>query len=156
MAPIALSNAVRTRLRDRFPPQDQERAETLLLQYGGAPAELQVEQVRLDILDASESSLEKMRDLVTLAKTDFRDLIMLAEDRRRRGSKLHPPYVHKTLQLSACLIAGASIGYALALFIEPNALDFDIAPSSWRRIAALSGVVLGLAGYRLLMLMKPY
>ena len=159
MAPIALSEAVRTKLRHSFPPQDHERAETLLLQYGGAPAEPDVERVRLDILDASGSSLEKMRELVTLAKTDFRDLIMLAEDervRRIRGSKRQfvlVPHVSKASQLCACLLLGALSGYALTLFVEPNALGLNITASSWRWIATLCGIVLGLVAYRILELL---
>lgn len=152
MAPIALSEAVRVKLKDSFPAQDREQAETLLLQYGGVPAEPDAERVRLEILEASESRLEQMRELVTLAKTDFRDLLMLAEDRRRRSSA---PRVPTILQLSACLIAGALSGYALASLIDPNAIGLEITPSSWRWIATLCGVVLGLAGYRALTMSKP-
>ena len=156
-----LSEAVRKKLRDSFPPSDYERAEILLLQYGDAPAEREVERIRLEILDASDSSLERMRDLVALARTDYRDLIMLAEDqrvRRIRGAKPQRgaiAHLGRVRRLCICLALGALGGYLLTLFVEPNTLGLNIAVSSWRWIATSCGVVVGLAAYRILERLEP-
>jgi hypothetical protein len=75
----ALSEAVREKIRVMFPPSDCERAGDLLLQYGERISEPEIERVRLDILYICDSNLDKIRELVNLAKIDCRDLIRAAE-----------------------------------------------------------------------------
>jgi len=87
----ALSETVTAKLQECFPPQDRERAAKLLMKYGRWPWESAVERIHLDILSACNSNLEKMEELVKLAKRDYRDLILLVEYDRAKGKFVSKP-----------------------------------------------------------------
>src|SRR5215813_12786520 len=86
----ALSDTVTAKLRECFTPQDQERATELLLKYG-SEGERAVERIHLDVLYACNSSLEKLEQLINLAKFDFRDLILEVEYDRVKGKNVSKP-----------------------------------------------------------------
>ena len=76
---IALSDRVKEKARERFPAEEDYSAVcNLLLEYNDG-GERGAERIRLDILEISDSSVEKTRELLALAKADFRDLILAAE-----------------------------------------------------------------------------
>jgi hypothetical protein len=77
-----LSDLVWAKIRDRFPPAEHQRVETLLLQYAFGR---EVERVHLDILEICDSDVEKVRKLVELANQDYRDLIVASEYEVIRG-----------------------------------------------------------------------
>jgi hypothetical protein len=86
-----LSETVTAKTRERFSLQDRERAAELLLKYGTRDWELEVERIRFDILSACDSNLGKMEELVSLAKADYRDLILLVEYDRVKGEFVSKP-----------------------------------------------------------------
>ena len=87
----ALSETAIAKIRECFRPQDREGAATLLIKYGIESWEREVERIHLDILSACESNLEKMEELINLAKADYRDLILLVEYDRVKGSFVSKP-----------------------------------------------------------------
>jgi hypothetical protein len=58
---------------------DRERVRALLAEYGVAAHEREVPRVRLAVLRLSAGQLEHVRELVGLAKRDYRDVLMWAE-----------------------------------------------------------------------------
>jgi hypothetical protein len=74
-----LSRRVRDLLEEKFSPEMQPEVDKLLLEFHWPPEPLIEERIYLDILEISEGKIEKVLELVRLAKTDWRDLIMTAE-----------------------------------------------------------------------------
>ncbi len=66
--PVALSMETEAGISNSFPPQDRAEVRALLLEYGTAAAEREVERVRFDILHLAAGELEKVRRLVALAQ----------------------------------------------------------------------------------------
>ena len=58
---------------------DQVAARALLLTYGGANHENDVERVRLAIIKLSGGALDELATMTTAAKSDYRDVLMWAE-----------------------------------------------------------------------------
>src|SRR5262245_22740004 len=86
-----LSENVTAKIAECFPPEDRERAAALLIKYGDAEWEPETERIRLDILFACKSNLKKMEELVSLAKADFREFILLVECDRVKGKYVSKP-----------------------------------------------------------------
>jgi hypothetical protein len=62
-----------------FPPENISRVSALLLTYGEAAYEREVDRVRGDILTVSGSDIAKLERMVAMAKKDYRDVIVAAE-----------------------------------------------------------------------------
>lgn len=62
-----------------FPEGDSAHVLELLDAYGVEPYERERERVQLAILKLSEGSEEKLRELVAVAKRDYRDVLLWAE-----------------------------------------------------------------------------
>jgi hypothetical protein len=73
-----LSPKVDARLQELFSGEDQATARALLLEYRSSSADGN-DRIWLDILRICEERLDRVRLLVELAKTDYRDLILAAE-----------------------------------------------------------------------------
>ncbi len=73
-----ISNRILERIREIFPESERNAAKELLLRYQSASAELN-ERIYLDILRICEGKIDKLKQLVELAQTDYRDLIVAAE-----------------------------------------------------------------------------
>lgn len=78
-APPPLSPAVVEELESQFQGEDRKIVADLLLSYGEEALEAGAERVRLDILDLCSGEVERVRKLVEMAKTDYRDLLVAAE-----------------------------------------------------------------------------
>ncbi len=63
------------RIRQEFPAADQDCVVELLASYSG----LESERVRWDILELSKGKVEKIRQYVQSAQTDYRDILYWAE-----------------------------------------------------------------------------
>ena len=74
-----ISERVRQRVRELFPASDHEILIGLLQQYRMGKRGEGTERIHLDILRICNASVERIRQLVKLANTDYRDLIMAAE-----------------------------------------------------------------------------
>ena len=73
-----LSEHCLSRLRADFQEQ-AEAAGALLMGYGGQAHHREAERVRRDIIHVAAGSLDKLKELLDLANTDYRDLIVCAE-----------------------------------------------------------------------------
>ena len=73
-----LSEYCMDRLRADF-QGEAEAAAALLAGYGSQPHHREAERVRRDIIHLAAGSLDKMKELLNLANTDYRDLIVYAE-----------------------------------------------------------------------------
>ncbi len=62
-------------MRAAFSGPDSEAANELLQQYGLEPHERERERVQLAIVELSAGDIEKLRYFVTVAKTDYRDIL---------------------------------------------------------------------------------
>jgi len=60
-------------------PGDQQQVLDRLALYGVEPHEREVPRVQLAILKLSEGRLDRLADLVSAAKRDYRDVLMWAE-----------------------------------------------------------------------------
>jgi hypothetical protein len=78
----ALPARVVAQVHTLFQPADWPVALELLQRYGHAPHELDQERVWLAMLDVSQGSLDKLRQAVELGKSDYRDVLVWAEDQR--------------------------------------------------------------------------
>jgi hypothetical protein len=78
----ALPARVVALVQTQFQPDDRPVALELLQRYGHAPHEMEHERVWLALLDVSEGSIDKLREAVELARTDYRDVLLWAEDQR--------------------------------------------------------------------------
>lgn len=80
-----LSLRVLALIRQIFPGADATRAQEMIREFHWKPQPLIDERIHLDILELSGGKLERVRELVDLAKTDWRDLIMSAEYEMKDG-----------------------------------------------------------------------
>jgi hypothetical protein len=58
---------------------ERRKAEAALAEYGVAPHEREAPRVKLAILKLSQGQLDRLADLVSHAKRDYRDVLMWAE-----------------------------------------------------------------------------
>jgi hypothetical protein len=70
-----LEHRVTARIARDFPAKDQTRVADLLSRYSGPEAE----RVALDILGLSKGSVERVSQLLKVARTDYRDILYWAE-----------------------------------------------------------------------------
>lgn len=83
---VELSAATRERLRDLFTPDDANEAERLLVEecadnlpaIGGPATPIRLERIRFAALRRSDGRIERLREAVALAQTDWRDLLVAA------------------------------------------------------------------------------
>src|SRR5689334_9726004 len=80
-----LSPRVLATIRRMFPGADAARAQEMIREFHWKLQPLIDERIHLDILELSGGKLEKVRELVDLAKTDWRDLIVTAEYEMKDG-----------------------------------------------------------------------
>ena len=78
-APPPLSPAVVEEMESQFQGEKRKKAAELLLSYGEQALENEAERVRLDILNLCCGEVERVQELVKMAKRDYRDLIVAAE-----------------------------------------------------------------------------
>ena len=100
-----LSQRVRDLIRELFSPDEEPLVREMLRSFHWDPEPAGDERIHLDILEASAGKLEKVQELVLLAKADWRDLIMATEYEswgvpnergRKRLEELH--LKHKSLE----------------------------------------------------------
>ena len=72
-------DSVKRAIVDYFPTADADEILKLLDEYGQESHEQERERVQTDILYLSEGHLDKLRQYLHLAKTDYRDVLMMAE-----------------------------------------------------------------------------
>lgn len=82
-----LSKKLRTQLENAFGVSECSVAEAELLKYGVESHEREIERVRTGIVKLSAGDLELLREWVTLAKRDYRDLLVSAEYTHERISR---------------------------------------------------------------------
>ena len=86
MEPVPkLSQRVQDLIAVKFGPAEQARARELVREFHWALAPLVDERIHLDMLEICSGKLEKLEELVGLAKVDWRDLIMAAEYEVQNG-----------------------------------------------------------------------
>jgi hypothetical protein len=66
----------------QFSPAEQPLALELLQRYGNAPHEREHDRVCLALLELSQGDVRKLREALEVAKTDYRDVLVWAEERR--------------------------------------------------------------------------
>ena len=69
----------------RFPPEQAVEVERIVSQYGTRAHETECERVQFGIVVSSNGSLDRVKELVALAKRDYRDLIMVSEYELKDG-----------------------------------------------------------------------
>jgi hypothetical protein len=74
-----LSRRVRALIGEIFPPADAPRVRELVRGFHWTLGPAFDDRIHLDILEICGGRIEKVRELVELAKVDWRDLIMVAE-----------------------------------------------------------------------------
>jgi len=84
MAP-QLSRRVSELIHEIFPPTEVASVSELIREFHWTLAPEINERIHLDILEICGGKLERVRDLVKLAKADWRDLIMEAEYKLKDG-----------------------------------------------------------------------
>lgn len=77
-----LSPEVIAVVQTQFSPAEQPLALELLQRYGDAPHEREHDRVCLALLELSEGDVGKLREALAVAKTDYRDVLVWAEERR--------------------------------------------------------------------------
>jgi hypothetical protein len=77
---MAIDETVRQKA-ERLWPAPEERAQVvqLLDSYGSETYEREVARVQLAIMKLSQGRLERVREMVAVAKRDYRDVLMWAE-----------------------------------------------------------------------------
>lgn len=70
-------------IRRDFPEADVAAAEAVVLEYGREDHEPEPDRVRLAALKLAAGNIEKLRGHITVAKADFRDVILAAEFPKR-------------------------------------------------------------------------
>jgi hypothetical protein len=87
MEPVPeLSQRVTALIGEIFPPADAPRIRELVREFHWSLGPAFDDRVHLDILEICGGKAEKVRELVELAKVDWRDLIMAAEYEVRDGN----------------------------------------------------------------------
>ena len=81
---MELSPKVATAIDQFFAANERAAVAELLSQYGDAPHEREVERIHLLILKISRRDLGRIRELVTAAKRDYRNVIAWATQSTRR------------------------------------------------------------------------
>jgi len=66
-------------MESQFHGDDRNIVAELLLSYGEKAIEPGADRVRLGILDLCSGDVQRVRQLVQMAKADYRDLLMAAE-----------------------------------------------------------------------------
>jgi hypothetical protein len=80
MEPVPeLSQRVAALIREIFPPADVSRIRELVREFHWSLGPAFDDRTHLDILEICGGKAEKVRELVELAKVDWRDLIVAAE-----------------------------------------------------------------------------
>ncbi len=74
-----LSQRVAALIEKIFSAGDVPQIRRLMREFHWAPQTLIDERIHLDILEICGGRIEKVRELIALARVDWRDLIMLAE-----------------------------------------------------------------------------
>ncbi len=74
-----LSQRVAALIEKIFSAADVPQIRRMIREFHWAPQPLIDERIHLDILEICDGKLEKVRELVDLAKIDWRDLIMVGE-----------------------------------------------------------------------------
>ena len=74
-----LSARVATLIEKTFSAAEAPRIREMIREFHWAPEPLLDERIHLDVLEICEGKIEKTRELVELAKVDWRDLIVVAE-----------------------------------------------------------------------------
>jgi hypothetical protein len=74
-----LSRRVAALIEKTFSAADALRIRGMIREFHWAPEPLIDERIHLDILEICDGKMERARELVELAKIDWRDLIMMAE-----------------------------------------------------------------------------
>jgi hypothetical protein len=74
-----LSQRVMALIGEIFPPADAPRIRELVREFHWTLGPAFDDRIHLDILEICDGRIEKVRELVELAKVDWRDLIMVAE-----------------------------------------------------------------------------
>jgi hypothetical protein len=74
-----LSQRVTALIGEIFPPADAPRIRELVREFHWTLGPAFDDRIHLDILEICGGRIEKVRELVALAKVDWRDLIMVAE-----------------------------------------------------------------------------
>lgn len=83
----AIEADVERRVRAAWPlAEDQEAARALLLTYGAARGEQEIERVRLAIVKLSGGALDELAAMTAAAKADYRDVLMWAEYPEESGA----------------------------------------------------------------------
>jgi hypothetical protein len=86
MEPVPeLSERVTALIREIFPPADAPRIRELVREFHWSLGPAFDDRIHLDILEICGGQAEKVRELVEVAKVDWRDLIMAAEYEVRYG-----------------------------------------------------------------------
>jgi hypothetical protein len=78
-------------IRRLFPGQPEARVLEILDRYGTEPYERERDRVQVAVLKLSDGDLERLAEMVTLAKTDFRDVLAAAEYPGELAGRLEPP-----------------------------------------------------------------
>jgi hypothetical protein len=68
--------------KQQFPSEDTDVIMATLDEYGRDPFEQERERVQMDILKLSRGDIDRLHVYVRAAKTDFRDVIGMAEYQR--------------------------------------------------------------------------
>ena len=95
-----LSPRVRKLIEEIFPHAEQQRIRELIREFHWPLEPLVDERIHLDILEVCGGKMEKVRELIDLAKTDWRDLIMTAEYELRDGKIVQNERGRKRLEKS--------------------------------------------------------
>ncbi len=74
-----LSQRVKALIWEIFPPADAPRIRELVREFHWTLGPAFDDRIHLDILEICDGKVERVRELVELAKVDWRDLIMVAE-----------------------------------------------------------------------------
>jgi len=86
MEPVPeLSRRVTALIEEIFPPADRPRIRELIGEFHWSLGPAFDDRIHLDILEICGGKAERARELVELAKIDWRDLIMAAEYEVRDG-----------------------------------------------------------------------
>jgi len=80
-----LSQRVRELIEEIFSPVEQASIQELIREFHWPLESLIDERIHLDVLEICGGRIDKVRELVALAKTDWRDLIMAAEYEMKDG-----------------------------------------------------------------------
>ena len=87
MEPVPeLSQRVTALIGEIFPPADAPRIRELVREFHWSLGPAFDDRIHLDILEICGGKAEKVRELLELAKVDWRDLIMAAEYEVRDGN----------------------------------------------------------------------